>query len=137
MEIASGVRIDLDALIVPPLVVQNTRVDEKRVARWDRANPSVEFMGQSRWETEQPPIATIPAVSLLLDGFDTDGSAIHSNRTSLKLISHTATHTDWRKATTSGPGESRPVYPGSKTASECERESNMPSRQFNPIRENK
>ena len=83
-----GETIDFDALILASLYLQNARLREDGLARWDGANQKIEFIGRARGEIEMPPLATISAVSLLLYVFDRNGNAIHSKRTGLELIQH-------------------------------------------------
>jgi hypothetical protein len=89
-------RIDFDALIIASLYVQNARI-RSEIASWDGAKQKIEFIGRSRREIEMPPLATIPAASVLIHVLDPEGRVIHSKRTGLELIQHLSIHTEKKK----------------------------------------
>jgi hypothetical protein len=92
-----GENVDFDALIIPSLYLQNAKVHADGTARWDGATQRIEFVGQSKWKVDLPPLAIVPAASILLSVFDRDGNPLHSKRTGLELIQHLEIQSKRRK----------------------------------------
>jgi hypothetical protein len=89
--------VDFDALIIPSLYLQNAKVHADGSARWDGARQRIDFVGQSKWKVDLPPLAIVPAASILLSVFDREGNPLHSKRTGLELIQHLEIQSKRRK----------------------------------------
>jgi len=87
----NGKKTEFDALIIPSLFLQHTRLKSPRAgltAHWDGAIQRVEWVGTPANDTKEPRVHSLEGASILIYVFDREGRQLLEKRTGIELIQH-------------------------------------------------